>query len=55
MHAESTVQVVTCFLLSQVKEMAESHDGSHYYNELPCNMNKDARTGKNVYEVNETH
>ena len=33
--------------------MAESHDGSHYYDELPCNMKKDAHTGENAYDANE--
>lgn len=33
--------------------MAESHDGSHYYDELPCNTKKDAHTGENAYQAEE--
>ena len=37
----------------QIEEIAESHDGSHYYDELPCNTRKDAHTGENAYQAGE--
>ena len=30
------------------------HNG-YYYDELPCNMKKDAHTGKNVYQGEDVH
>ena len=40
-------------LLSQIEEISESHDGSHFYDELPCNKRKDAHTGENAYQADE--
>lgn len=33
----------------QVEEIS-SADGAHYYDELPCNIKKDDRTGENTNE-----
>ena len=47
------LSIVNCLL--QIEEVSDSNvtntdDGAHYYDELPCNMKKDAHTGENAYQ-----
>ena len=49
--------IITAISILQIEEVADSNlntdDGAHYYDELPCNLKKDAHTGENAYHGEE--